>query len=521
MREKEPIKAELFSETAFFKRYGLNSFLLALLFMSQASFVSFAQTSITHERFAKAEALMEKAVSRPQVPSISVAVSQRGKIVWEKAIGFANIEKELKATPATAYSLASISKPITATGLMILVEKKQVDLSRPVNKYLGQAKLHSYLGGADKASVQKLLNHTSGLVTHWHFFYADDPYPRPDMDETIKRYGVLIFPPGSQYKYSNLGYGILDYIIERVSGHPYPQFMQEEVFKPLGMTDSAVYLEPGPEEKVAQRYMGKGKRIPFYDFDHRGASAVYCSARDLVRFGMFHLKDHLSDQKRILTDETIDSMKTLRDPDVENSEYSLGWGQSHLAEYTAYSHGGGMPGVSTNLLLLPEPDIALVMLCNASYRGLRPIGQAILEVLIPGLKEDLAAEKKPAPKPPSKSKDTPESLLGTWTGEILTYEAKIPVELVIDKAKKLNFRFIDGQSGNEKPRKSMGPVILKEDSLNTTFFIKFPTPDAGRFPHRLNLDLKREGNRLMGSASVIAANLRYSLPSFISLTKIE
>lgn len=472
-------------------------------------------------RFAEAESRMEKAVASPQVPSLSVAVARGGKIVWEKAVGFADIEKGLTATPATAYSLASISKPITATALMILVERGLVELDKPANQYLGKASLHSYSHNADKATVLRLLNHTSGLVTHWHFFYSDDPYKRPDMDETIRRYGILFLPPGLQFMYSNLGYGILDTIIERVSGLPYPQFMTDEVFKPLGMTDSAVYLEQGPEAKVAQRYMGRGKRIPFYDFDHRGASAVWCSARDLVRFGMFHLKDHLPDQKQIISDETIDSMKILRDPDVAENDYRLGWSLSHLGKYKAVSHGGGMPGVSTNLLLIPELDIAMVLLCNASYGGLRRIGQAVLEAIIPDLKQELSAQQNPQPKPDPEPLETPESLLGRWEGEIITHEGNVPVELVIEKGKKITFRLTGKEHREDKPVGAAGRVILREDLVSARFFVKIPTEDASRFPHQTDLTLEPQGNRMSGAASAYAINSRFGLPYYISLRKLE
>ena len=479
--------------------------------------------------FSKAEALMEKAVSSTQVPSITVAVSQGGKILWEKAVGFANIEKGIEATPATSYSLASISKPITATGLMILMERGLVDLDKPANDYLGESKLRSYSGNAEEATVLRILNHTSGLATHWHFFYADEPYPRPSMDETIRRYGILIFPPGTQYMYSNLGYGIVDYLIERISGRPYPQFMDEEVFGPLGMTDSAVFLEPGPEERVAQRYSGREKLIPFYDFDHRGASAVYCSARDLLRFGMFHLKDKLSGQKKIIKDKTIDLMKSRRDPEVEANEYRLGWSRSQLAKYEAFSHGGGMPGVSTNLLLIPELDIALVLLCNARFGGLRPIGQAVLEELIPNLAQDMAAARQAGAKPGPKAKpgakeepETPEALLGLWEGEIFTHEGKVPVQLLIEKEGGIGFRLIGADPGAEaKLLKPGGQAALREDSVQATFFVKLPMEDVSRIGHRTNLDLRLEGDRLWGAASAYAVNSRFGLPSYISLRRSE
>jgi CubicO group peptidase (beta-lactamase class C family) len=471
--------------------------------------------------FSEAEALMDKAVASAMLPSISVAVSKSGRIVWEKSVGFANIENAIEATPTTAYSLASISKPITATGLMILVERGLVDLSRPANDYLGESKLYSYTEDPSQATVLRVLNHTSGMVTHWHFFYADDPYPRPSMDDTIRRYGVLIWPPGSRFMYSNLGYGILDTIIERVSGRSYPEFLSREVFEPLGMQDSAVFLEPGPEDRVARRYMGKEKLIPFYDFDHRGGSAVYCSARDLLRFGMFHLKNSLRGQKKIISDETIDLMKTLSDPDVEGNDYRLGWSRSYLARYEAYSHGGGMPGVSTNLLLIPELDIALVLLCNARFGGLRPIGQAILKQLIPGLEEDMKKHGRPQPKPEPPAKETPESLLGRWEGRIYTWEGEIPVELLIEEGKKVKFRLL-GKWGEEDQKYKTGlRVQLHDGSLQATFFQKLPLEDAARQGHQTSLDLVRDGDLLTGSASAYAINTRFGLPSYISLSRTD
>ena len=115
--------------------------------------------------------------------------------------------------------------------------------------------------------------------------------------------------PGERYQYSNLGYGILDHVITRVSGRSYADFMREEVFQPLGLTHTSVNIGPGLEKHQAIRYGTDGLPIPFYDFDHPGGSAVYASAHDLVRFGMFHLKAHLPDQKAILKDQTIDEMQ--------------------------------------------------------------------------------------------------------------------------------------------------------------------------------------------------------------------
>src|SRR5439155_21219821 len=120
------------------------------------------------------------------------------------------------------FSLASISKPITATGLMVLVQRGKVSLDRPANDYLGVGKLTGLAGDAGGATVRRVLSHTAGLPLHVQFFYSNEGVRPPTMDETIARYGILVSAPGETFRYSNLGFGIIDYIISRVSGQSYP-----------------------------------------------------------------------------------------------------------------------------------------------------------------------------------------------------------------------------------------------------------------------------------------------------------
>src|SRR5213592_410418 len=188
---------------------------------------------------------IRKQLVETQTPSIAVAVARDGKIIWEQGFGWADREKRIAADEHTMYSLASISKPITATGLMTLVAAGKVNLDRPVNDYLGAAKLRGRAGDAAQATVRRVANHSSGLPLHYQFFYADEPYRPPSMDETILRYGNLVTAPGETYQYSNLGFGILDYVIARVSGRAYEDFMREEVFVKLGLTHTSVGLGPG------------------------------------------------------------------------------------------------------------------------------------------------------------------------------------------------------------------------------------------------------------------------------------
>src|SRR5436190_4919685 len=222
-----------------------NRFLLCLLLPPFA---------LTADQFDSVRALIRRQLVETSTPSVAVAVARDGRILWEEGFGWADREKRIVANEHTLYSLASISKPITATALMTLVQAGKIDLDRPVNEYLGDAKLRARVGDAAQATVRRVANHTSGLPLHYQFFYADEPYRPPSMDETILRYGNLVTMPGERYEYSNLRFGILDYVIARAAGMSYEDYMRKEVFVKLGLTHTSVGIGPGLEKFAAARY---------------------------------------------------------------------------------------------------------------------------------------------------------------------------------------------------------------------------------------------------------------------------
>ncbi len=131
------------------------------------------------DRFEPVRQRIERALHNTNLPSMAVAVAHNGEIIWEQGFGLADRENRVPATEHTLYSLASISKPITATGLMVLVERGLVDLDKPINEYLGEAKLRARVGNADDATVRLVANHTSGLPLHYQFFYHDEAFRPP------------------------------------------------------------------------------------------------------------------------------------------------------------------------------------------------------------------------------------------------------------------------------------------------------------------------------------------------------
>lgn len=447
----------------------------------------------------RVRAKIERLMVEQSVPSIAVAVARDGEIIWEQGFGCADRENRVPATEHTMFSLASISKPVTATGLMVLVSKGKLDLDASVNEVLGDAKLVSRVCDPAEATLRHVATHTSGLPTHFQFFYHDRPERPPTRDETIRRYANLFSPPGERYNYSNLGYGILDYVIERTDGRSYADFMREEVFLPLGLTHMSIDIGPGLESHAAVRYSPEGLPIPFYEFDHPGASAVYASAHDLVRFGQFHLKEHLPDQKQILSDELIDAMQQSAVDTGGGGGYGIGWslGKSRTG-YRTVSHSGGMPGVSTMLTLVPEQRLAVAVLCNESNGAVYRMPEEIVQALVEPKEED--ADKEPGgadenSDEPSETQSVSQ-LTGHWQGQIHTYEGPIDLKLWVLASGDVHVQVGDDLKALLNKRSA------PEGELRGTLLGELPTADARRTPHRLALSVKLHGEQLQGEMRV-------------------
>lgn len=465
------------------------------------------------DEWAEPRAEILKYMDEHDVPSISVAVARGGEIVWEEAFGWADREKMLKATPDTSYSIASLTKPMTATGVMVLAERGLIDLQRPVDDYLGDAKLTAHAGDPAAATVERVLGHKAGLPEHYHFFYEDESGRRPPMDDTIRRYGIIVYPPGQVMHYSNIGYGILDYLISRISGKSYADFLAEDVFAPLGMDRSSVGIASHFGENVAQRYGKNGDPVPFFDFDHPGGSAVFASVHDVIRYGMFFLKTHLPDQARILADETIDRMhRAAENCPGSLSGYGLGW---ILADdqrgFRVVHHGGSMPGVSSQLTLVPSERVAVAVVANSQGVEVQLLVDAILANTLPAWSEHREAHRAASEERPNL--DLPSGVLGEWEGEIETCEGTVPARFVFQEDDDIHVKIAD------QMETLLHEVRFRDgDILKGTFRGQINTSDTARVPHTtIRVEMILRNDVLSGWAA--AKSSHYGLSSYIRLRK--
>ena len=466
-------------------RLSLRS-LPCLLFAGAVSIVS--TSAARADEFDGARARIRNVIQSHNIPSVTVAVAHKEKIVWEESFGWADIEKRIPATPHTAYCLASITKPITATAMMILVERGAIALDRPIDDYLGKQKLTVRIGSATDATVRRVASHTAGLPLHTRFFYKDERGGAPTIEETIQRYGVLVSPPGESFVYSNLGFGLLEYAIERTSGKPFEEFLQDELFVPLGLKQTSMDRAPNSRSQVATGYWGD-RAVPAFISDDQGSGSVFMSAHDLVRFGMFHLHGRVAGQaKAILKTSTLASMRDMTLlGDGSNAGYGIGWfvGERHGLRH--FGHNGGRAGTATVLSIYPDAQAVIVVLANGVSRtgAVHFIENDIVHALLP---ETIRRDHgfKPSAE-----------LVGRWSGHIHTYSGPVPMTLAF------------AENGSVFARMASDPVqeVIKVKSDPKTGALKLEdllgelgTSDAARHPGPLQISLKmRKPDTLSGA----------------------
>ena len=481
--------------------------------------------------FGDVEHQINSEINNKTIPSVVVAIAKDGKIVYENAFGLSDIENNVKATINTPYLLASVSKTVTATGIMVLNKKGMIDIESPAEDYIKPLRFHAFEGKSENVKLTNLLNHTSGLGTYFNLTYADEDVVFTGLNDAFKKYGNLYHPPGTVCEYSNLGYGILCSIISQNSGESYSQFMEDEVFKPLGMVNTFVEHTNRTDIRIAKKYDSKLQELPEIRLDTRGAGNVHSSVHDLILFGMFHLKNTVDGQKKILDYDEIDQMQEFKDEDVlyhyyNSAYYGLGW--YCMPDENGYKivwHEGGMMGASSIIKLIPEENIAIAVITNISNNQIcqkiaNDLGKIVLPEYNPTVFNEAANYK---------SYTADSAFFGQWKGTIHVEDLDIPCSITLKPDGTAIFDYLDFTfksyftQYNPIPHKTfLISAIINENSFLGTLPGILPSSDLRReYSHFLSLKLLKNGNNLSGTVVAIAAAEReyYAHPFYIKLEK--
>lgn len=456
-------------------------------------------------RFAAVRAHIQRLVDEGGVPSIAVAVAMDGKILWEEGFRLADRERGIAATAHTPYSIASINKAITSTAIMILSERGDIDLDAPLDDYLGGIRFSGLAGDRRDVTPRRAMAHSAGLPQRFHTVYAGDEMPTAE--RTLTRYGMVVFPPGEYFHYSNVGYRALDVAIANTSGKSYGEFLSEEIFAPLGMSRGALDLHPAWASEAAKRYDPQQKPMRHYVTDHPGSGDVWASAHDLLRFGMLHLGTPLPGQRPVLRPESIAAMQQVASAPGRN--WGLGWHLTDDRGHRLVEHGRGQPGANTQLSLYPDSGIAIVVLSNRSGGEAYDISRRIAAVLLPHRGESATAP------PAAQSAARPRAdFSGTWSGTLTTYEREEPFVLIFQPYGDVHVR-IGGMMT------SLVNDFSASDVLRGSFLGLMNTSDARPHHHTLGFTLLPRGDELIGEVTASLAEPLLVLSSFVQLAPVD
>jgi CubicO group peptidase (beta-lactamase class C family) len=321
---------------------------------------------------ARLERLVRKEQLEKRLPSISAAVIRDGELIWEAAVGVADVEAGVEATPDTQYRIGSITKTFTAAAIMQLRDAGKLDLEDALDRHVEDV--------AHTASIRRLLSHASGLQreTQDESWLTLRFAPPDELLETLAQ-AELVLPPGARFHYSNLAFALLGIVVERVSGVPYMDYIRERLFEPVGLTRVSFEQQP-PAAKgyVAQPYVdGVWDAIDVETGAWASAGQLWGTAADISRWGAF-----LADpDESVLSKSSAEEMRTVQaisDHERWLSGYGLGLGLYRDGERILAGHGGSMPGFIATLAFSAKEKVVVTALTNESEADLGDLGVALL-----------------------------------------------------------------------------------------------------------------------------------------------
>jgi serine beta-lactamase-like protein LACTB len=343
-----------------------------------------AQQRLPAEKRTQIEAAVSKFMSTTHVPGLSVAVVENAELEWASGFGFADLENHVPATEFTLYRLASISKSLSATGAMKLVEKGNLELDDPVQKY---CPVFPQKSGA--ITTRLVMGHLAG-IRHYKSDSQNDPEVgnTKHFDDPIQagldffKNDPLLSEPGKQFHYSTQGYTLVGCVMQGASGAKYTEYMRQNVFIPAGMehtlVDDRFAIIPYRTRFYHKTESGTVENADFLDSSYKIPGGGWLSsAEDMARFETAMLSD------KLLKPETRSLMWTpLKPSDGQPNGYALGWGTLSEDGIRYVGHDGGQQGTSTNFYIAPEQRAGVVVLANMDDVPVNDLSKQILNFVL-------------------------------------------------------------------------------------------------------------------------------------------
>lgn len=336
----------------------------SLLFLTLSLLVNlaFAQQKDDKQLFSEFDKILSEQYKSNETGATAL-VARNGQIVYKKAFGMANLEYNIPMQVDNIFRIGSITKQFTAVAILQLMEQGKLNLQDVITKFIPDYPMHGH-----KITIEHLLTHTSGIqsLTGMKDFKQKitlDLKPSESIDYFKNQ--PMEFAPGTQYKYNNSGYILLGYIIEKISGKTYPQYVEDNFFKPLGMSNSLY----GSDSKIVKNRAGA------YDKDSTGvinaplmsmtipysAGSIQSTVEDLFKW---HQAVH---SYKLVKKESLEKAFTrYKLTNGAETNYGYGWSLLNIQGSPTIEHSGGINGFLTQSIYLPKEDVFVAVFTNCN-----------------------------------------------------------------------------------------------------------------------------------------------------------
>jgi len=321
--------------------------------------IAFIATGFSQTKEVKIDKLLNEKFNS-NTSGAAILITQKGKTIYRKAFGQANLEHGVKMTPENVFEIGSMTKQFTAVSILMLVEQGKIKLTDEITKFIPDYPTHGH-----KITVHHLLNHTSGIksYTSMRKLFA---VARNDMKplELIKffRDEPMDFNPGEKYKYNNSAYIILGYIIEQTSGISYAKYVQKNIFDTLGMSNSTYASHT---KLIQNRASGYHNRNGYQNARYISHTLPYAGGSLMSTIDDLNTWQQALTNNKLLKKETL--QKAYTNYSLNNGEkinYGYGWNIKTIDNNVSLEHGGSIFGYKSMGVYIPSKDIYAVILTN-------------------------------------------------------------------------------------------------------------------------------------------------------------
>ena len=317
-----------------------------------------------------ANTFFQQQLSQSKIPGAVISVVKDGAVFFTHGYGYANLEQKIPVDAETLFRVASLSKLFTATAAMQLYEQGSLDIHSDVNAYLEGWQLDNPY--SEPVTPARMMMHTDGTTQRLIGIGARTAEKMQPLAQYLPEYMPSInYPPGKFYSYSNHSIALLGYLVEKISGLPFVEYIDQNILQPLAMQRSSFLQPPPPElaDDLAVGYRvsgGKAKPVPYLYLNIAPAAALSTTATDMAHFMLAHLQQGRYQNSQILQPKTTELMHQTHyqiHPQLPGTGY--GFRERLINNRRAIGHLGSLRGYSSSLTLIPEENIGIFIATNS------------------------------------------------------------------------------------------------------------------------------------------------------------